>query len=62
MDLLNAWRRKVVLRVDEIDPNKEFNWESVAFGYFYAKTQDISRAKGLAYEVWKKDLLGRTTT
>ncbi len=61
-ELLNDWKKRVLTKVDKIDPNKERHWESLAFGYFLASTSDITRAKNLAYEVWKQNLLGRMMT
>jgi hypothetical protein len=54
--LIKQWEASVYKKADDIDPNKEYSWEALSYGYFLALTNDPKRAQGLAHEVYMKGL------
>lgn len=45
------WKNEVYNNVDEVDPNEEFYWKSLAYGFFIGKGLSLEEAREMLYKI-----------
>jgi hypothetical protein len=50
-EVRKAWHNEIYDRSDDIDPDADYDWKSLAIGFFLGKGLTADEAKDLVYRV-----------